>query len=90
MYLRRLAARIAGAWVSSVSLLLASSAWATPAAVPSKDLPSTKADKGGATEQKAQAESAGVGFAVQEIFTGTFVFGITGIWGLRLTAIIAE
>ena len=81
MYLRRVAARIAGAWVSSISLLLASSAWATPADIPSEDPPSAKVEKAGATKEKARAESAGTGFAVQEIFTGTLVFGVTGIWG---------
>ena len=81
MYLRRVATRLAGAWVFSLGVLLASSAWATPVAIPSKDPPSTKVEKGGVTKEKAQAESVGAGFAVQEIFTGTFVFGITGIWG---------
>ena len=81
MYLRRVATRLAGAWVFSLGVLLASSAWATPVAIPSKDPPSTKVEKGGVTKEKTRAESVGAGFAVQEIFTGTFVFGITGIWG---------
>ena len=75
MYLRRVATRLAGAWVFSLGVLLASSAWATPVAIPSKDPPSTKVEKGGVTKEKTRAESVGAGFAVQEILPALLYSG---------------
>ena len=82
-YLRRVAARIAGAWVSSISLLLASSAWATPVAIPSKDPPSAKIEKDGVTKEKAQVRIRGCGFCGPRNFYRHFCFRDNGHLGAR-------
>ena len=50
-------------------------------AIPSKDPPSTKVEKGGVTKGEDTGRIRGCGFRGPRDFTGTFVFGITGIWG---------
>ena len=55
--------------------------WAMAPSVQSITTPSAKSTKGGGTGKRVQMKSKGAGFAVQEFFTGAFVFGVTGIWG---------